>query len=133
MLGRINSLNPPVFLGAVLMSFLAAGEVQAHRLDAQVFMLPDLKIQVESWFSNGEAAKGARVQVFGAGEQLLHDGQLNEQGILLLPFTDVDRLKIVISAGAGHRKELSVSPNALAPVATERAKDFTLPDREGSQ
>jgi nickel transport protein len=133
--GRINPLSPRPFLGAVLMAFLAAGEVQAHRLDAQVFMLPDRRIQIESWFSNGDAAKGARVQVFGPEEHLLHEGQLNEQGVVLFPSTDADRLKIVISAGAGHRKELSVSPRALTPVVTEteKDKDFTLPDREVSQ
>jgi hypothetical protein len=125
--GRISPLSPCAFLGAVLMAFVAEGKVQAHRLDAQVFMLPGGRIQVESWFSNGDAAKGARVQVFGPREQLLHEGQLNEQGIFLLPSTDADRLKIVISAGAGHRKELSVSPHDLALVVTAMANDKHSP------
>jgi nickel transport protein len=117
---------------ALLTALLAAGNVHAHRLDAQVFMLPDRRIQVESWFSNGDPAKGAKVQVFGSGEQLLHEGQLNEQGIFVFPSADANQIKVVISAGAGHRKELSVSPRALAPLvpALEKDKNSPLSARE---
>src|SRR5438445_13021724 len=102
--GRITPLRFPALLPALLATFLAAPNAHAHRLDAQIFVLPDQRIQVESWFSSGDAAKGAKVQVFGAQEQLLTEGQLNEQGVFVFSYGDVAPQTVVISAGAGHRR-----------------------------
>jgi hypothetical protein len=107
--GRIRPLSLMVRLSALAALILAASSAHAHRLDAQVFLLPNRKVQVESWFSNGEAAKGAKVQVFSAREKLITEGQLNEQGVFIFPCGDIDPRTVVISAGAGHRKVLSLS------------------------
>jgi hypothetical protein len=118
--GRIRFLSRLSFC-TLLVSLFAAGEAFAHRLDAQVFLRPNRQIQVESWFSSGDAAKGAKVQVFGAQDQLIVEGQLNDQGIFVFSYGDTDPCKVVISAGAGHRKEVLISPAALARAAAATA------------
>jgi nickel transport protein len=114
---RIRPLRPVAWFFILLVTFLAAGDARAHRLDAQVFVLPNRKIQVESWFSTGDAAHGAKVEVFGAQGQLLTEGQLNDQGVFVFPYGDADPVRVVISAGAGHRKEVAISTKALARAA----------------
>jgi nickel transport protein len=114
MRGRISVVSPLVLFHAPLAALLVVGDAHAHRLDAQIFALPNREIQVESWFSSGDAAKGARVQVFDRQDQLIVEGQLNEQGIFVFSYGDTDPCRVVISAGAGHRKEVSISPTALA-------------------
>jgi hypothetical protein len=118
--GRISPLRLPVLLPALLAAFVSARAAQAHRLDAQLFVLPNRTIQVESWFTGGEAAKGAKVQVFGPQEQLLTEGQLDGQGIFLFSYGEIPPHTVVISAGAGHRRVLSIAREALERIAPDR-------------
>jgi nickel transport protein len=126
--GRIRSLSAVRGIAALMAALLLTGEAPAHRLDAQAFLLPNRQIQVESWFSTGDVAKGAKVQVFDSHEQLVTEGQLNEQGIFVFPAGKAERLKVVISAGAGHRKELTiwVEPEARS-VAAEKDEPAPVP------
>jgi nickel transport protein len=137
MFGRLDSLMKPAALLFVLLA--TTGNVYAHRLEAEYRVLPGQKVQVESWFdSTGDSPKGATVEVFRAGKQLLTTGQLDEKGVFVFAFTQAEPLTVVISAGAGHRKELTISmtdllqnlpgemaeqaPDALdPPVGTPRA------------
>jgi nickel transport protein len=91
-----------------------AGTAQAHRLDAQVFLLPDRKVQVESWYSTGEAARGAVVQVLRADRSLLLEGKLDDRGIFVFEVPAPETLTIVVSAGMGHRKELTIAGESFA-------------------
>ncbi len=127
MSGRITPLRLPILFTALLVAFLAAGDAHAHRLDAQLFVLSNRKIQVESWFSDGEAAKGAKVQVFGVQEQLLTEGHLNEQGVFVFSYGEVAPQTVVISAGAGHRKELAISASALTRTMAAPTMDSPAP------
>lgn len=119
--GRTTSLSRTSSFVVLLAVLFTAGNAHAHRLDAQVFLLPNRMIQVESWFSNGDAAKDAKVQVFGAQGQLLTEGQLNDQGVFVFPPGHGDPVRVVISAGAGHRKELTIAASALARAAASTA------------
>jgi nickel transport protein len=99
-------------LGALI---VPASAVRAHRLDAQAFLLPgQKKVQIESWFDDGHIPRGARVQVFRVNGQVLAEGDLNEEGVFVFSFTDPETLKVVISAGSGHRKELAIPKQTLA-------------------
>ena len=124
---RITPLRLPVLFAALLATLVAARDAQAHRLDAQAFVLPNQKVQVEAWFSGGEAAKGAKVQVFGAQEQLLAEGQLDEQGVFVFSYGEVAPHAVVISAGAGHRRVLPIAESAL-----ERGRAQTTMDSQGA-
>jgi nickel transport protein len=109
MLGRPGFLSRSALRLALLAFVLCSGNAQAHRLDAQAFLLPAHQIQIEGWFSDGGAAKGARVQVYRADGQLLTEGRLNEAGTFIFSFVEAEQLKVVVSAGAGHRREVRIA------------------------
>src|SRR5437870_13827664 len=109
---QLTLLTRPALL-ALLVALGTAGDVQAHRLDVQAFVRPGRQVQIESWFSSGEPARGARVQVFRADEQLLAEGTMDKDGVYVFSFTNAESLRVVISAGTGHRKELLLSANEL--------------------
>jgi hypothetical protein len=90
---------------------------QAHRLEAEYRVLPGRKVQVEAWFETGDPPYGAKVRVYRAdGSPLFPDaGQLDRDGAYVFPYEKAERLKVVISAGEGHRKQLIISAAELSP------------------
>ncbi len=128
--GRCSWLTCAIFPLAVLLA-LPAGEAQAHSMDAQAFVLKDRKVRVEAWFPSGGPARGARVQVLRPDGQLLTEGKTNEVGIFVFSFDEVQSLQIVISDGAGHRKDLSLSKQHLAqPISSPSGDRPTLQTEE---
>jgi nickel transport protein len=120
MCGRFHPLISPALLVWGIL-FFPTGIARAHRLDAQAFLLPgQKKVQIESWFDDGHIPRGAKVQVFRGNGQVLAEGDLNQEGIFIFSFTDPETLKVVISAGSGHRKELEISEATLATSLTSR-------------
>ncbi len=117
------TLPPPALLLAVLCVLWAATPAQAHRLDADYRVRPDGKVQVESWFDvGGKAPAGAKVQVFRPDGELLTEGSLDEQGIFVFAPKETEDLKVVVSAGAGHRAEFVVPRAKLLQAPTETPK-----------
>lgn len=97
----------------------SAGALHAHRLEVDFHVLPDRRVQIESWFDlTGDSPRGARVQVFRPDGQLLTEGLLNDEGIFVFAFHDAETLRVVVSAGAGHRAELTISPAELTRMPT---------------
>lgn len=76
-------------------------------------------MQIESWFSSGDVPRQAKVQVYLPDGTLLAEGQLDEKGIFVFSFTRAATLRVVISAGAGHRKELLIPEARLEQAAAE--------------
>jgi hypothetical protein len=118
---------PRIITLLVLAGFATPGE--AHRLDAQAFLLPGKKVRVESWFSSGEAAHGATVRVFGKGNQLITEGRLDEQGGWVFSYTDQLPERIVVYAGAGHLKELTFNAADFNATKSDLADSQPLTDR----
>jgi hypothetical protein len=99
---------------ALAVSVILARPAEAHRLEADYHVLPDHRIQVESWFDlTGESPKDARVQVFTGNGDLIAQGNLDEDGIFVFGYADKHALRVVVSAGE-HRKELAIPAEALA-------------------
>jgi len=118
-------------LAAVLFWSAAA---QAHRLDGQVFLLPDGKVQVEAWFSSGEPARGARMEAFQADQKPIAEGLLDEHGVYRFSCPRGVGLTVILTASGGHRKELKVTPgdwprqaNAASDHASSAPEDDTPP------
>jgi hypothetical protein len=84
-----------------------ASPAEAHRLDAQCFVLPGWRVQVESWYDTGEPPRGARVEVFRADGQLLTTGTLDNNGVFVFSFTEAEKLKVVVTS-IGHRAETTI-------------------------
>jgi hypothetical protein len=105
---------------ALALALIGTGEARAHRLEADYRVLPGGRVQIESWFDlTGESPKGAKVQVFRPNGEILSEGQLDGKGLYVFSYTQVERLKIVVSAGAGHRKELDIPAADLAGKFTK--------------
>jgi hypothetical protein len=117
-----------VLTGVSLAAMLAtAGDARAHRLEADYRVLPGRRVQMESWVDlTGESPRGAAVQVYRPAGQLLTEGRLNDKGIFVFSYTQAERLKVVVSAGAGHRKELEIPEAELARGATDSQAQGTI-------
>ena len=114
---------PPVLLLAILSFFGLAGPAKAHRLEGEYRILPGQKVRIESWFDlTGESPAEASVQVFRENGEVLAKGTLDKQGVFVFSFSRAEPLRVVIAAGAGHRKELSIPLTDLAGSLTGLSK-----------
>ncbi len=103
---------------------------RAHRLDGEYRVLPGGKVQIESWFETGDAPKGAKVTVYRAdGSPLLAaPGELDDRGIYVFTYKKAEPLRVVIAAGQGHRKELTIATADLAARdAPPRERSYEFP------
>jgi cobalt/nickel transport system permease protein len=107
--------NPKTVILALLALFGLAGPAQAHRLEGEYKILPEQKVHIEAWFDlTGESPSHATVEVFRENGEVLTRGTLDKDGVFIFPFSQAESLLVVISAGAGHRKELRIPAADLA-------------------
>jgi hypothetical protein len=118
MLGRTTPLSAPALLLGLLAVLGSTRPAQAHRLEAEFAVLPGHRVQIESWFDSGGCPRSARVQVFRTNGALLTEGPMNEQGIYVFSFQEIEPFRVVVNAGLGHRKELDIPAAALAQVSS---------------
>jgi len=90
----------------------ASGRAYAHRLEAQCFILPGWRVQVESWYETGQAPHGAVVQVYRTDGEMLIEGNVNKHGVFVFPFDQVEPLKVTVTS-VGHRAEVIISAETL--------------------
>jgi hypothetical protein len=103
------------FLIATLLFGLAlAPQARAHELDAEYKVLPGRKVRVEGWFDLTGAAKGVRVEVLRSNHKILTEGRMDEKGYFMFSYTEAEPLRVIVSAGPGHRKELTIPATELA-------------------
>jgi nickel transport protein len=114
MFGRCGAVSPLALACTLLVGLTVVGRAQAHRLDAQALVRPNRQVQIESWFSSGEAARRAKVEVVQADGTVLAQGKMDDQGVFVFSYHQPEALTVVISAGEGHRKELNLAAADLA-------------------
>ncbi len=120
--------SPPAALLALASLLLLASPALAHRLEIDCRILPDGRIEVESWFDSGDSPADAKVQVFGPGNELRCEGTLDAAGKFIFRPERAEELKVVVNAGAGHRKEMLI-PAAPAPrTPPDHAHEFPARD-----
>jgi hypothetical protein len=113
-----NVTQVSVLLLAALAGLAAPGTARAHRLEADYRVLPDGRVEVESWFDlTGDSPQGATVQVF-RGADVVTEGKLNDKGLFSFKAARSEPLRVVVSAGAGHRKELVIPMQETARAET---------------
>lgn len=115
---RSTSLRGPVLLLSLLAGLAVTGRAEAHRLDAQCFLRPGWRVQVECWYDSGDVPRGARVQVFRDVGPLLLEGRVDRQGVFLFIYPKAEPLRVVVSASGGHRAEVRITAEALRRNAT---------------
>jgi len=102
-------VKAPALLLAVVTLLCVPNPACAHRLEAEYRVLPDRRIQIESWFETGDSPQNASVKVFNAVGVLLLQGKLDDKGLFVFPLEKVQDLRVEIYAGAGHQAELKMS------------------------
>jgi len=109
---RRSFLSNLVILLPVLTLGIRPESAWGHRLEGEAQSKKVQKVKIESWFDLGGIPSGARVEVFRKSDgQLLLERPLDENGRLTF-FADWEPLRVVISAGDGHQKEIDVEPDA---------------------
>jgi cobalt/nickel transport system permease protein len=114
--------SPPLTAVALLLAplalFAVPGAAHAHRLEADYRVLPDKRVQVESWFDiTGDSPQGAKVVVYHADGSVLTEGQIDAKGMFVFSFDKAEQLRVIVDAGQGHGKELHIPASALAKAA----------------
>jgi hypothetical protein len=122
--------RPPLLLLVTLSFLFAAGPAYAHRLDADFVLLADRQVRIESWFDLGGVPKGASVEVFRPGQQLLAEGRTDENGCFVFRFTAAEPLEVIVST-AGHRASLVIPAEELVPSATQTRTTESSPSIVG--
>jgi cobalt/nickel transport system permease protein len=120
-----RKITPPFVLLLSLLTGLAVpGSARAHRLEAEYRILADGRVQIESWFDlTGDSPQGATVQVFRADGQLVLEGKLDDKGLFSFESKRSEALRVVVAAGAGHRKELLIPKAATTGDAPDAAQN----------
>lgn len=120
MVSPIDSAHPTttVLLLAASALLLMSNPLYAHNPCADFSLLPDRQVQIDGWFDPGAAPmKGARVQVFRPGQQLLAEGQMDDNGTFVFRFADAEPLEVIVNAGAGHRTSFIIPSAKLDQTA----------------
>ncbi len=101
-------------VGWLLLAFLVASSpVRAHNLEASATLELFWQVRVESWFETGDPARQARVDAFRPDGTLVTTGRLDGSGLFVFTYRESLPLRIVVSAGAGHRTEVAVTAEKL--------------------
>ena len=102
----IHNLKVPFFFGIILL-IIAIGmpaPVRAHKTVIFAWVEGDT-VHTESKFSGGRKAKHATVEVFDVHGSKLLEGKTDENGAFSFKLPKKAELRVVLSAGAGHRGE----------------------------
>lgn len=102
----------------VLMLLFMAGPAQAHRPAVDYSVLANGQVKIEGWFDPGDhPMKGAKVQVFRPGRQLLVEGRMDDKGEFVFRYREAEPLDVIVNGGAGHRAELMIPGDKLGENA----------------
>jgi ABC-type Co2+ transport system permease subunit len=118
----------PVWLLALLGLPLLASPAYAHRLKAEYSVLPDGRVRIASYFAiTGDPPEKARVEVFAPADRLWTEGSLDEKGEFVFEPPKQGDVRVVVSAGAGHRAEVSFTQGTPAAERTTPPKEADAP------
>jgi cobalt/nickel transport system permease protein len=122
----------PLWLLALLGLPLLATPAHAHRLKAEYAILPDGRVRISSYFAiTGDPPEKAKVEVFGPDDGLWTEGALDARGEFVFEPPSRGVVRVVVSAGAGHRAELSFTqgePALPGPGVPSREAEAPLRD-----
>jgi nickel transport protein len=100
----------------VILSMLVCGTAQAHRLTVN-WEVRDGALIIEGK-AGGSAAAGADVELRSASGAVLEVGVLDQNGLYKWPLQEGGDLTVVVNAGPGHRRSLTVKKSHLHPPAS---------------
>ena len=113
-----RSAWPVIFF--MLVIFASASYTFAHRVMLFVYVEGD-RIFTESYFSDGKRCQNSRIEVFDSFGKKLLEGKTNKDGEFSFKSPKRTGLKIVLTAGMGHKDEYVLPAGELPDVAEGRA------------
>ncbi|MEA2108317.1 MAG: hypothetical protein U9P07_02695 [Pseudomonadota bacterium] len=96
----------------MIILFSLAGSAAAHKVMIFAWVNGNT-VQTESKFSGGRKVSAGKIEVFDPQGQLILSGKTNDQGEFSFPIPQSTALKIVLTAGMGHRGEWTVSKDEI--------------------
>lgn len=122
---RFPSGMRDLFIGLTLcwaMTGACVAPVQAHNVTVFAWVEGDT-VHVESKFAGGRRPKDAPIEVYDGAGNLLIKGSTDENGEFSFPAPQKTALKIVLTAGMGHRAEWTIPREELGDVPEAAAAD----------
>jgi hypothetical protein len=111
---------------AVLLGLAAAGPACAHNLGATA-TLRGGHVEVEAYFSDDTPARDAKVMVHDAAGRFVATGRTDDRGHWSFPAPPPGVYELVVDAGGGHYKRLTVTISTTAadgtPVSGEPSRE----------
>lgn len=107
-----------LLLGGCFVLILTAA-ADAHRVNLFAWIEGDT-VYVESKFSSGRRVNAGKITVFDSGGNELLSGMTNENGEFSFKVPKKSDLKIVLSAGEGHRAEWTITASEIELPTTEK-------------
>jgi carboxypeptidase family protein len=118
-------LAPTIRYAAVAVSlFAGTRSARAHALGAECKVRGN-QVVVEAYFSDNTAAQDARVSVRDAANREIASGKTDSDGRWSFPVPPTGRYEVVVDAGLGHRKAVSLtidSPSKATPASSNQSQ-----------
>jgi len=112
-----------VFLIVIFISGI--NPAYAHKVMIFAWVEGD-RVFTQSKFSGGKKVKGGKITVYNTQEKILIEGKTDDKGELSFKVPEKTALKIVLTAGAGHRAEWTVPKEDIEEVSGEKSTESTL-------
>ena len=100
----------------LLLLALVPALARAHKVTVFAWVEGET-VYTESKFSGGRPAQGARIEVYDAAGEKLLEGRTDEEGRFAFQPPRPEALRVVLTAGAGHRNEWRLAAEEFAGAA----------------
>ena len=84
-----------------------AGTAAAHKVNLFAYAEGG-RIYTESYFPDGRAVEGGKVQVYDSQKKLLIEGSTDKEGLFSFDIPAIDDLTIVLDATMGHKASFTL-------------------------
>jgi nickel transport protein len=101
----ISTLGIIAFLGL-------ATQVWAHQVNVFAWVEGDM-VFVEGYYPGGKKAQNSLVEVYSSGGAKLLEGRTNQQGELSFKIPAKEDLRLVLTAGMGHKNDFTITAEDL--------------------
>jgi nickel transport protein len=96
-----------------IIAFLTlATQVWAHKVNVFAWVEGDM-VFVEGYYPGGKKAQNSLVEVYNSGGAKLLEGRTNQQGEFSFKIPAKEDLRIVLTAGMGHKNDFTITAEDL--------------------
>lgn len=92
---------------SVLAVLIFSGTAMAHKVNLFAYAEGG-KIYTESYFPDGRAVEGGKIQVYDSQDQLILEGVSDKEGFFNFDIPKIDDFNIIINAAMGHKNSFKL-------------------------